>query len=41
VYAGRGSALEIQDGRFIAHRVDAMPQPIPAPAGAKPPDPIR
>ena len=41
VYAGRGSALEIQDGRFVAHRVDAMPQPIPAPAGVKPPDPIR
>jgi hypothetical protein len=32
VYSGRGSALEIRDGRFTAHRVDAMPRSLPAPA---------
>ena len=41
VYAGRGSALEIRDGRFIAHRVDAMPRTIPAPAVVKSPEPVR
>ena len=37
VYAGRGSALEIRDGRFTAHRVDTTPRSLPAPAKAKVP----
>jgi 3',5'-cyclic AMP phosphodiesterase CpdA len=36
-YAGRGSALEIRDGRFTAHRVDTMPRSLPAPASARVP----
>jgi hypothetical protein len=41
VYSGRGSALEIRDGRFTAHRVDMMPRPLPPPVGAKVPVPAR
>jgi len=41
VYAGRGSALEIRDGRFMAHRVDATPKPLPPPASAKVAEPVR
>ena len=38
VYSGRGSALEIKDGRFTAHRVDTTPRPLAAPpASAKVP----
>ena len=37
VYAGRASALEIQDGRFTAHRVDTTPRALPPPASAKVP----
>ena len=37
VYAGRGSALEIRDGRFTAHRVDTMPRSLAPPAKAKVP----
>jgi hypothetical protein len=40
-YAGRASALEILDGRFTAHRVDEIPKPLPAPAGARLPEPVR
>ena len=41
VYAGRGSALEIRDGRFMAHRVDAMPKSLPPPPSAKVAEPVR
>jgi hypothetical protein len=41
VYAGRGSALEIRDGRFTAHRVDEMPRALPPPASARVPEPAR
>ena len=41
VYAGRGSALEIRDGRFTAHRVDMMPRSLSPPASAKVPVPVR
>ena len=41
VYAGRGSALEIRDGRFMAHRVDTMPKSLPAPPSAKVAEPVR
>ncbi|MFO7695045.1 MAG: metallophosphoesterase [Vicinamibacterales bacterium] len=41
VYAGRGSALEIRDGRFTAHRVDTMPRTLPSPASAKVPVLVR
>jgi hypothetical protein len=41
VYAGRGSALEIRDGRFMAHRVDTTPKNLPPPAGSKAPVPVR
>jgi len=41
VYSGRPTALEVRDGRFTAHRVDAMPRPIPAPAVVKSPEPVR
>ena len=41
VYSGRGSALEIRDARFTAHRVDTMPRPLPPPVGAKVPVPVR
>jgi hypothetical protein len=41
VYAGRGSALEIRDGRFIAHQVDGTPRLLPLPAGVKAPGPAR
>jgi hypothetical protein len=37
VYSGRGSALEIKDGRFTAHRVDTTPRPLAPPASAKVP----
>jgi len=41
VYSGRGSALEIRDGRFMAHRVDTTPKNLPPPAGSKAPVPVR
>jgi hypothetical protein len=41
VYAGRGSALEIRDGQFIAHQVGATPRLLPPPAGSKVPVPAR
>lgn len=41
VYAGRASALEIRDGQFIAHQVGATPRLLPAPAGARTPEPVR
>jgi len=41
VYAGRGSALEIRDGQFIAHQVGATPRLLPPPAGSKIPVPAR
>ena len=41
VYAGRGSALEIRDGQFIAHQVGSTPRLLPAPGGAKMPEPAR
>ena len=37
VYSGRGSALEIKDGRFTAHRVDTTPRLLAPPASAKVP----
>jgi hypothetical protein len=37
VYSGRGSALEIKDGRFIAHRVDETPRLLPPPVSARAP----
>lgn len=37
VYAGRGSALEILDGRFTAHRVDTMPRSLVPPVQARVP----
>ena len=40
VYAGRGSALEVKDGRFLAHRVDEAPRLLPAPVSAKAPVPV-
>ena len=40
-YAGRGSALEVRDGQFIAHQVGATPRLLPAPAGARVPEPVR
>jgi hypothetical protein len=41
VYAGRGSALEIRDGQFIAHQVGATPRLLPGPASARMPEPVR
>jgi len=41
VYAGRGSALEIRDGQFIAHQVGATPRLLPAPGDARMPEPVR
>ena len=41
VYSGRGSALEVRDGRFMAHRVDTTPKLLPPPAGSKAPVPVR
>ena len=35
VYSGRGSALEIRDGRFTAHRVDTMPRSLVPPVKAR------
>jgi hypothetical protein len=37
VYSGRASALEVRDGRFTAHRVDAMPRLLPPPVSARAP----
>lgn len=37
VYSGRPTALEVRDGRFTAHRVDAMPTLLPPPAGSRAP----
>jgi hypothetical protein len=37
VYSGRGSALEIRDGRFTAHQVDTTPRLLAPPARAKVP----
>jgi hypothetical protein len=41
VYSGRGSALEVKDGRFLAHRVDERPRPMPSPVSAKAPVPVK
>ena len=40
-YAGRGSALEVRDGQFIAHQVGATPRLLPAPAAVKVPVQVR
>lgn len=40
-YAGRGSALEVRDGQFIAHQVGATPRLLPAPAAVKVPVEVR
>ena len=40
-YAGRASALEVLDGRFMAHRVDEMPKPLPPPPAARDAKPAR
>ena len=37
VYSGRPTALEVRDGRFTAHRVDAMPRLLPPPVSSKAP----
>ena len=41
VYSGRGSALEVRDGRFTAHRVDTTPKLLPPPVGSRVPVPVR
>lgn len=38
VYGGRGSALEIRDGQFVAHQVGATPRLLPGPASVKGPE---
>ena len=40
-YAGRGSALDIKDGQFIAQQVDATPRLLPPPASGRTADPAR
>lgn len=37
VYAGRPTALEVRDGRFTAHRLDAQPRLLPPPASSRTP----
>lgn len=37
VYAGRPTALEVRDGRFTAHRVDALPRLLQPPASSRSP----
>jgi len=41
VYSGRGSALEVRDGRFTAHRVDTTPRSLLPPVTARVPAPVR
>jgi hypothetical protein len=41
VYAGRGSALEVRDGRFTAHRVDTIPRSLAPPVKARAPVPAK